>query len=244
MDDEAAVAGRDGGEVDRGLNSDRGLAEHHEAVARLLTGIVGATSTHGSDDEVVEAIAVDVAGRGHRPAGEIALVLAVDHEAAGAGRDHGKVDLRGKAGRLAEDNIAVARKWARVEGAITKFCPDDEVIEAIAVDVTGGGDRPAGSVVRVLAMDDEAADPGGHIHQIDRHVFRSASRRFGAVAGLVLFAGLREQAGTRVKAARDRLVASSSREWVEPHPVAGGGARSRMLSRRQAERLGAPLQTA
>ena len=145
----------------------------------------------------------------------------MDHEAAGAGRDHGEVDLRRKAGRLAEDDIAVARKWACVEGAITKFCPDDEVIEAIAVDVTCGGDRPAGGVVRVLAMDDKAAGTGGHIHQIDRHVFRSASlaklreatAHARAAPRLVLLPRLSpafaSRPGTRVKAALDRPVASS-----------------------------------
>ena len=62
-------------------------------------------------------------------------------------------------------------------------------------------------IVRVLAMDDEAAGPGGHIHQIDRHALRSASlAKFREViatprAGWCcrVVAGLREQAGTRVK---------------------------------------------
>ena len=65
----------------------------------------------------------------------------------------------------------------------------------------------SGHIVRVLAMDDEAASAGGHIHQIDRHALRSASlaklreviatRAPVGVAEVV--AGLREQAGTRVK---------------------------------------------
>ena len=68
----------------------------------------------------------------------------------------------------------------------------------------------AGRIARVLAMDDEAAGPGGYIHQIDRHALCSASlvklrevtatlARAGWCAEVA--AGLREQAGTRVKAA-------------------------------------------
>ena len=70
MDDEAAVAGGDCGEVDLRREA-RGLAEHHVAVARIGACVAGAVAIHSPDDQVVEAVAVDVAGRGYRTAGEV-----------------------------------------------------------------------------------------------------------------------------------------------------------------------------
>ena len=99
----------------------------------------------------------------------------MDDEAAVAGRDRGEVDLRREAGGLAEHHVAVACAGAGVAGTVAVESPDDEVVEAVAVDVARRGYRIAGPVARVLAMDDEAAGPGGHIHQIDRHALRSAS---------------------------------------------------------------------
>ena len=103
----------------------------------------------------------------------------MDDEAAVTGRDRGEVYLRRKPRRLAEHYIAVACVDACIAGAIAAICPDDEVIEAVAVDVPGRGHRIAGAIARILAMDDEAAGPGGHIHQIDRHVLRSDLLEFG-----------------------------------------------------------------
>ena len=45
-------------------------------------------------------------------------VLAMDHEAAVAGRDCGEVDLRREAAGVAEHDIAVARLAAGVAGAV------------------------------------------------------------------------------------------------------------------------------
>ena len=114
------------------------VAEHHVAVASLDPCIVGTVALNNSDDEVVEAVAVDVAGRGHRPAGEITLVLAVDDEAAVAGRDGGEVDRGLNSDRgLAEHHVAVARLLTGIVGATSTHGPDDEVVEAIPVDVAG-----------------------------------------------------------------------------------------------------------
>ena len=106
----------------------------------------------------------------------VTRVLAMDHEAAVAGRDCGEVDLRRKGAGVAEHDIAVARLGAGVAGPTAGKCPDDEVVEAVAVDVASRGYRRAGPVTHILAMDDEAAGPGGHIHQIDRHALRSLFR--------------------------------------------------------------------
>ena len=124
--------------------------------------------------EVVKAVAVDVTRRGYRIAGVIARVLAMEHEAPVAGRDCGEVDVRGKPRGLAEHHVAVACAGAGVAGTVAVESSDDDVVEAVAVDVPGRGYRIAGVIARVLAMDDEAPDSGGYIHQIDRHVLRSA----------------------------------------------------------------------
>ena len=168
MDDEAAIAGRDRGEVDLRRKAG-GLAEQHIAVAREDAGVAGAIAVGSPDDEVVKAVAVDVTGRGYRIAGVIARVLAMDDEAPVAGRDRGEVDLRRKPRGLAEHHVAVACAGAGVAGTVAVESSDDDVVEAVAVDVPGRGYRIAGVIARVLAMDDEAAGPGGYIHQIDRH---------------------------------------------------------------------------
>src|SRR5262245_17039242 len=99
----------------------------------------------------------------------------MNDKAADAGRDSGEVDLRCEARSLAEHHVAVARTGAGVAGAIAALCPDDEVVEAVAVDVAGRGYRPPRLIELLLAMDDEAADSGGHIRKIDRHLLRSVS---------------------------------------------------------------------
>ena len=121
MDHEAAVAGRDCGEVDL-RRKGAGVAEHDIAVARLGAGVAGRRRLC-SDDEIVEAVAVNVAGQGHRPAGEIVRILAMDDEAAVAARDRSKVDLRRKAAGVAEHHVAVARLDACIVRAIAKSAP-------------------------------------------------------------------------------------------------------------------------
>ena len=91
----------------------------------------------------------------------VARVLAMDDEAAVAARERGEVDLRRKAAGVAEHHVAVAGIVACVAGAVAVGCPDDEVVEAVAVDVARRGDRNAGVVARILAMDHEAAVAGG-----------------------------------------------------------------------------------
>ena len=136
MDDEAAVAGRNRGEVDL-RRKPGGLAEHHVVVARILARIAGTTAEPCSNEKVVEAVAVDVAGRGYRIAGGVARVLAMDDEAAVAGGDGGEVDLRRKAAGVAEHHVAVASLDPCIVGTVALNSSDDEVVEAVAVDVTG-----------------------------------------------------------------------------------------------------------
>src|SRR5262245_47046666 len=91
----------------------------------------------------------------------------MDDEAAVAGRHRGEVDLRRKARCLAEHDVTVARKVACVAGAVAAVCPDDEVVEAVAIDVASRGYRTAGFIGRVLAMDDEAAVAGRDRGEVD-----------------------------------------------------------------------------
>ena len=68
VDHEAAGAGGDVGEIDRGAEPAR-LAEHHVAVAGIVrVPAAGAVGSGRPDDQVVEAVAVDVA-RPRRPSG-------------------------------------------------------------------------------------------------------------------------------------------------------------------------------
>src|SRR5262245_33752657 len=131
MDDEAAGAACDGGEVDLRRKA-RGLAEHDVAVARTGACVARTVTAVCPDDQVVEAVAVDVAGRGYGLAGPIVRILAMDDEAAVTGRDHGEVDRRPKAGSLAEHHVAVARIAAGVGRTVAAVCPDDEIVEAVA----------------------------------------------------------------------------------------------------------------
>src|SRR5262245_46025660 len=166
MDDEAAVAGRNGGEVDL-CRKGASMAKYDIAVARIVACVGGAVGVECPNEEVVEAIAIDVAGRGHRLAGVIARVLAMDDEAPGAGRDHGEVDFGREAGGLAEHYVAVAGIGACVSGAVAPICSDDHVVEAVAVDVAGRGYRIAREVIDLLAMDDEAAVAGRDRGEVD-----------------------------------------------------------------------------
>ncbi len=142
MDHEAADARRNIPEIDRRAKS-AGLAEQHIAVAGLGTRARRRTGTVGKerpDDKVVEAVAVDVPGGGNRNAGIIVRIRAVDHEAADAGGDVHEIDRRTESASVAEYHIAVAGFDAgarRRAGAIATGCPDDEVVEAVAIDISG-----------------------------------------------------------------------------------------------------------
>ena len=94
----------------------------------------------GADDDVRPPVAVDVARARDRPAGPVAGRRAVDPEAAATeGRE---VDLHRRG--LAEDHVGGTRVLAPVVVGARRA--DDDVAEAVTVDVTGGGDRVAGLV--------------------------------------------------------------------------------------------------
>ena len=185
VDNKSAVTGRDRGEVDLGREA-RGRAEHHVAVARTFARVAGAIAIKCPDDEVVETVAIDVAGRGCGIAGGVARILAMDDEFAVAGRDRGEVDLGREARGLAEHHVAVASTCAGVAGAVAKGCPDDEVVEAVAVDVAGRRYPDAGNIGGVLAMDDESAVASRDRGEVDlRHKARRLTEHHVAVASTI-----------------------------------------------------------
>ena len=166
MDDEAAVAGRERGEVDLRRKA-AGVAEHDIAVARTVAAVAGtvapsAPMIRSSKPSPLTSPAEDTDWPDRSSAS-----CAMDDEAAVAGRDRGEVELRRKAAGVAEHHVAVARLVACVAGAVGDRSPDDQVVEAVAVDVAGRGDRIAGLIARVLAMDDEAAVAGSDRGEVD-----------------------------------------------------------------------------
>ena len=135
----------------------RRLAEHHIGLAGIVAAVVAAVRP---DDQVGEAVAVDVARRGDAVAGVVARRIALDDEAVGRRESVVRsitcrppaVD-RAEARRLAEHHIGLAGIGAAVVAAGRA---DDQVGEAVAVDVARRGDAAAGLVARRIALDDEA----------------------------------------------------------------------------------------
>ena len=141
-----------------------------------------------SDDQVIESIAIDVAGAGHGKAGVIESVLGDDLEAAGASSDVAEVH-GGEAARLAEHHVGRPVDVPRR--------PDDHVAEAIAVDVTRGGRGNAGFIVSALADDLEAAAAESDVVEVHcRKAARLAEHhvgRPGTEATLIVAAGPDDQ---------------------------------------------------
>ena len=80
-----------------------GLAEHHIAFSGIR--VPARIAASGADDDVGEAIAVHIPGRGDGSAAFVVGIDAVEPEAGGA-VEAGEIDGRGKARSLAEHHIA------------------------------------------------------------------------------------------------------------------------------------------
>ena len=120
------------------------------------------------DEDIVETIAVDVAGRGDGKAGAVVGGIAEDLEAVGR-VEFGEVDRADAAG-LAEDHISGA-------GIVAAFAirrrAEEEVGKAVAVDVAGPGKAPAEPIVNPFA------EKGGIGGRTDRRGW--GRRRIGGV---------------------------------------------------------------
>ncbi len=134
VDAEALRVGR---EVDLGR---RGAAVDHARAAGARLGGRARIGPRGADQQVVLAVAVDVAGAGQRPAEVVARERALDADAVGA--EGGQVDGRALR-RLAEDHVDRARLGARRAVGAEHPHAERDVLEAVAVEVAGGDDLVA-----------------------------------------------------------------------------------------------------
>ena len=122
------------------------MAEYNVALA----GVVVANP--GTDDDVVESVAVDVPGPRHREARPVAGVDARQTEA-GAAIEARKREIRAPPRGLAEHHVALAGSAA---GGIGGPGPDDQVAEAVAVDIAGSRHRRARLIRGGSTVDAEA----------------------------------------------------------------------------------------
>ena len=107
----------------------------------------------GADDQVGEAVAVDVAGRGDRDAAVVACRHAAELEAVGCRRG-----WRGRDWRRSPPPCRTPHSSRRnvLPCGSAPYGADDQVGEAVAVDVAGRGDRAAAEVVGRHAAELEA----------------------------------------------------------------------------------------
>src|SRR5215207_2092603 len=136
--------------------------------------------------QVIEAVAVYVAAAGYAEARIVVCGASLDLEPH-ARSQTSQVD-RSKAGFLTEDDIGLARGRAAV---VTKRRRNDNVVEAVAIDVARAGDAVACKVVATLTLD---LEPCGRcqVRQIDR------SKAGGLAENHIGFAGI----GTAIVAKR------------------------------------------
>ena len=155
LDHEASAAGRDCAQVHR----------HAGCVAKNHIAATGLGARKGcADNQVSQAIAVDIARARHAPAAVIVQALAIDHKAAAAGGNRAQVNRHATA--RAEHHIAAPR--AAAAGRVSLRCPDDQVGQAIAVDIARTRHAPAALVARALAVDHKAAVAGSDRAKLDR----------------------------------------------------------------------------
>ena len=125
--------------------------EDHVALAGVVLAVrIGA---RGPDDQVVDAVAVDVARARDRDAAVVVRVDPVEAEAVRcrrARRDRGSPRSRRPCRRRRSSRRRSTRRPDRRAG------PDDQVVDAVAVDVARARDRGAAVVVRVDPVEAEA----------------------------------------------------------------------------------------
>jgi hypothetical protein len=115
---------------------------------------------------IVEAVIVDVAGRGDLPAELVEGDVADDREARGRADVVGEVEVERelrRAAAAAEDDIGLAGVGAAI---VVAERGDEDVVEAVAVHVARGRHVAAGLVVRGIALDGES-DGRGEILDVD-----------------------------------------------------------------------------
>src|ERR1044072_6901893 len=105
-----------------------------------------------ADEDVVEAVAVDVAGRGEASSHFVIIGAAGDGEALGRGQ-RGEIDRTEDAFAAEQDESGAAVGAV----AVGSGDADEEVVDAVMIEVAGGRGGPAGMVEAGAAVDREAA---------------------------------------------------------------------------------------
>ena len=120
-------------------------AKHHIALPRIVAIGVG---IGGADNEVINAIAIDISRAAHRTTGATPI-NAVEDKAIAAVKV-GEIQVGVKALVAAKDHIAFPRGVVSIEGT------DDEVIDAITIDIPYAVYRTTGAVKLINAVEDKA----------------------------------------------------------------------------------------
>ena len=124
-------------------------APHDAGFAALRPRVERAGAVRDADDDVVEPVTVEIA-EGDRAAGQVDRVDAVDE------RDRAEIDRATLGTGTAPEEVEAAARVACVRRAVHARAADGELVDAVAVDVTGG-QRDARVVARVGAVDDHVA---------------------------------------------------------------------------------------
>ena len=148
--DDEAVGPVKARELETGAEA-RGLTEHHEVLARI--GPAARITVICADDQVSDAVAVNVARVAHRPADGVVHINAVDDEAVGAIQAR-ELEAGAEARGLAEHHVVFAGVFPAVRRSMPRA--DDHVVDTVAVHVPRGAHRPAAIVLRIDAIDGEA----------------------------------------------------------------------------------------
>ena len=157
-------AGGQAGEIHIGESAR--LAEDDIGFAGVRAAIV---ATGSPDDDVVEAVAIDIARRGDAATRQVACCIALDDEPVCRG-EGGEIDI-GEPGRLAEDDIGFAGVGAAI---VATGRANDDVVEAVTVDIACGRDAASEGIECGIALDDEA-QARGERGQVDIGVEELAS---------------------------------------------------------------------
>ena len=121
----------------------------------MITAGIG---PEGANKDVGEAVAVDIARRGGRGAAAVKGIDAVEAEAVRA-VERREVEARREAGGPSEHDVARARFV--VPAGIGTESTDDEIGEAVAIDVSCRRDRSATRVTCIDAVEAEAGVGSG-----------------------------------------------------------------------------------
>jgi hypothetical protein len=128
-----------------------------------VAGVAAAKLAQGcADDQIVDPVAVDVAGAGDALACLIEGLVALNDESVAGGKT-GQIDIGARRAQLAEDDIGLPGVAA---GEVAAGRADNEVVDAVAIDVASRRDACTGKVRRGAALDREAVS-GGQAPQID-----------------------------------------------------------------------------